>query len=211
MRARVFKRGGARARKVSYSYELKASEVRQVIMAVRDAKAIGLPFNRFLTIHWERAGVTGQAAARATGSFLKLARDNLATKRQPFAYVWVRENDDGDGSKGDHVHILCHIPPGHSIGRRQRGWIRSITDQPYRKGVILTRIIAGGVRAAENQPEAYSLNLSMVGDYVLKGVGRETAAAHCLPHHGRGGRVIGQRIGRSKNLSRAVQRRSVIN
>jgi len=209
MRPRIFKRGGARPRATRISEALALKEVDKIARAIRIAEEIGLPLNRFITIHWERAGVADHQAARATGRFLKLARDNLASKRLPFAYVWVRENDEGDGSKGDHAHILAHVPDGRTLGPAQRRWIKIISGKPYRKQVIHTRVIARHSNAAQNEPALYRLNLTIVRDYILKGASGPASIAFDLPLWGRGGRVQGQRIGMSKNLSRSISRKPV--
>jgi hypothetical protein len=179
------------------------------MQAIIAAHAIGLSFNRFITIHWERAGLTGRDAALATGRFLKLAHDNLVSKGLPFTYVWVRENDDGNGSKGDHVHILAHIPKGKSLGGSQRRWIKGITGKPYRNRVINTRVIARHSEAANITPTLYWLNLAILRNYVLKGASFDAAKALSLPSWRLGGKVTGQRIGMSKNLSRASRRKSI--
>ena len=162
-----------------------------------------------MTIHWERAGITENKAAQATAQFLKYARDWLASKFLPFAYIWVRENDFGDGTKGDHVHILCHIPKGRGFGKLQQRWLNAITRAKYRQGVILTRRIAGTANAAITSPEHYQVNLANVAEYVLKGGSKAIAEALGLGRWGDGGRVVGQRVGKSRNLSRGVQSEQV--
>lgn len=204
MHARVFKRGGARARRGKFNNALSIDEVRKTSMAIHTAYMLGLAFNRFITIHWERAGVAEIDAARATASFLKYARDYLTAQGLAFAYVWVRENDEGDDSKGDHVHILAHVPEGKTLGRFQRRWIKTISGKPYQAKVILTRIIAGHTAAAHTMPELYRLNLAILGDYVLKGASFDAAAAVFIPWWRQGGRVMGQRCGMSRNLSRPI-------
>ena len=205
MRARVFQRGGARPRRGNVSKALTIKEVRKTGMAMHTAHLLDIPLNRFITIHWERAGVAEIDAAKATAAFLKYAREYLASKGLPFAHVWVRESDEGDGSKGHHVHILAHLPKGQSLGRLQRGWIKAITDKPYRKKVILTRLIARHSEAAQNAPQLYQLNLAVLRDYCLKGATYDAAKAFSLPSWRLGGQVIGQRVGMSKNLSRAIR------
>jgi hypothetical protein len=205
MRARIFQRGGARPRRGKISDALDVKQVQQIMQAIIAAHLIGLPFNRFITIHWERAGLTGLDAARATSRFLKLARDNLASKRLSFAYVWVRENDDGDGSKGDHVHILAHLPKGQSLGRWQRRWIRGITGKAYRTKVVHTRMIARHSDAAHTMPALYRLNLAILSDYVLKGASFDAAKAFAVPTWRLGGKVTGQRMGMSRKLSGVIR------
>jgi hypothetical protein len=204
MRARIFQRGGARPRRDKISKALDVKQVQQIMQAIIAANVIGLPFNRFITIHWERAGLTGHDAARATSRFLKLASDNLASKGLPFAYVWVRENDDGDGSKGDHVHILAHLPKGRSLGRWQRRWIKGIIGKAYPTGAILTRVIARHSEAPNTIPALYRLNLAILSDYVLKGASFDAAKAFAVPTWRLGGKVTGQRMGMSRKLSRAI-------
>ena len=209
MRARVFQRGGARPRRSKVSKALAIEEVRKTGVAIHTAYLLDIPLNRFITIHWERAGVAEIDAAKATSAFLKYARDYLTSKGLPFAYVWVRESDEGDGSKGHHVHILAHLPKGQSLGRMQRRWIKAITAKPYRKKVILTRPIARHSEAAQNTPRLYLLNLAILRDYCLKGASFDSAKAFSLPSWRLGGQVIGQRIGMSRNLSRAIRGRSI--
>lgn len=201
---RVFKRGGARTRAANASAELTEKQVATLIAGICRAVPIGLPLNRFITIHWQRAGVPAREAARATARILKYVRDWLARQGLPFAYVWVRENDDGDGSKGDHVHILAHVPDGRSLGRLQRRWLCRITGQSYRQGVIRTRRVGGTADAARTAPEHYRANLGTVGAYVLKGGSEAATGAHGLWRWGDGGHVVGQRSGISRNLSRPV-------
>lgn len=206
MRPRAFKRGGARLRKSNVSNSLATDEVGMIGIAIHTAHLIELAFNRFITIHWQLAGIAEIDAPRATADFLKYARDYLASKGLAFAYVWVRENDDGDGSKGHHVHILAHLPKGQSLGPLQRRWIKKITGQKYRGKTILTRTIARHAEAAHSHPALYQLNLAILRDYVLKGASSDAAGAFSLPSWRRGGKVMGKRFGMSKNLSRKIRR-----
>lgn len=205
-RGRVFRRGGRRQRPVRRSDGLTAAEIDTIRSAISKANESGLAFNRMVTIHWERAGVRpGHACAKATSAFLKVAADLIRRRGGVLAYVWIRENDRGDGSKGDHVHILCHVPDGVSLGRWQRGWIKRISGRTYRADTILTRTIGGSLKAATFNPDHYLANQEAVAEYVLKGATADAATAHSLGRWGEGGRVIGKRIGISKNLS-AVNR-----
>lgn len=127
----------------------------------------------------------------ATTAFLKAYRDWLGGST---AYLWVRENGDG---KGSHVHILAHLPVGRRWhGARARRWIERITGKPYRAGVIRTRRIAGAV---EPQGALYAANLGTVLAYALKGVEPDAAVELAIEHEA-GGRVIGKRCGRSRNI-----------
>lgn len=205
-KARIFQRGGRRTRPVRTSNTLGQPELERLLAVIRLAPEIGLPLNRLVTIHWERAGIApGPAIAAATARLLKYARDWLRGHRQPFAYVWVRENDCGDGTKGDHVHILCHVPDGMTFGRNQMRWLRLIAGAPYRARVIDTRRVGGHANTATASPDHYQANLEAVADYVLKGAERDAAEVLGLGRWGDGGRIMGRRSGISRNLSAAVQ------
>ncbi|AOL23929.1 hypothetical protein Ga0102493_112926 [Erythrobacter litoralis] len=169
-----------------------------LIAAAKRAGAIGRPFNRFITVHWEAAGLTDAEAMRATTAFLKYWREWLGGET---AYIWTRENGDG---KGSHLHILAHLPEGREIsGRRSIHWIERITGRTYQRRVILTEKIGGA-----GQPDGahYAENLGAVLAYILKGAEPEAAAAIGIEHE-HGGRIIGKRCGMSRNLARPVSKR----
>jgi hypothetical protein len=200
----IFTRGGNRRTPGAVSYHISKHQAQRVVTAVQRAIDIGLPFNRMVTLHWQKAGLTGAAAVRATGAYIKYLRDWLNGRGFVLSYVWTRENDCGDGSKGDHVHILVYIPKGCEL-RLQRRWIIAITGKRDLKGVSHTRTVGKNLAAANSQSDDYFANIPVARDYVLKGVHPDTARALGLSLYGEGGRVIGQRCGMSKNLSRAVQ------
>lgn len=192
----LYSHGGARNRADRTSEGMSLDKVQGLIAAARRASAIGRPFNRFITVHWERAGVADVGARRASTALLKYWREWLGGRT---AYIWTRENGDG---KGSHLHILAHLPEGREInGRRSMRWIEKITGQPYRRDVILTEKIAGA-----NQPDSalYAENLGTVLAYVLKGVEPEAAAAIGIEHK-HGGRIIGKRCGMSRNARASAQ------
>lgn len=195
--------GGARNRADRVSHEVTLRQATGIINAAHTACQIGLPFNRHLTIHLERAGVPDTKAAAAIGQFLTLARDWLRKQALTFAYVWVRENGDG---KGSHVHILLHVPAGATwTGWRLRRWLVHVTGVPYSAGAIRTERIGGTVRAALVVPEHYRANLMAVVSYVLKGASSNTVAALGLSTAREpGGAIIGKRAGWSQNVRRAA-------
>ena len=227
--------GGARNRADRVSESLSLSQARNIIEAAQYAAAIGLPFNRHVTIHWERAGVSDNRAAAATGRFLKLAGDWVAKRnshsknnqlksKRPvrIAWAWVRENGDG---KGSHVHILMHVATGLITGKngprvhtdntleKQRGglgnmprrWLRSIAGNPYRSGTIKTQRIGGSTGAATTAPAVYSASLAAVVGYILKGACPAAARALGLDRLEPGGTIIGKRVATSQNVGRAAR------
>ena len=88
------------------STHLKARECENVLFAAKHAIEIGAPLNRFLTIHFDAAGVI--YPVQAVGRLLKLIGDWLRCYNSELTAIWVRETDH---RKGEHVHILLSIPP----------------------------------------------------------------------------------------------------
>lgn len=199
--------GGARNRADRVSEALTLQQARGIMAAAAFALQIGLPLNRHLTVHWARAGIDDAGAAAATGAFLKRARQLFQKRGEPFAYVWVRENDGGDASKGSHAHLLLHVPPrmARRFTRLQRRWLRQVTGQPYRTDALHTSRIGRNLNAAETMPDTYRANLANVIAYVLKGAEPVTAQVLGLSKIEAGGRVIGKRAGWSENIGAAAR------
>ncbi len=197
-----FRHGGARNSKDRISDVLTLAKAKATIAAAYQASRIGLPFNRFVTIHLERAGLTDAEAANAIGRIIKLATDWMRTKGQAFTWAWIRENDTGDGSKGSHVHILCHCPDTLPIGRMWQRWLRNVSGKPYRAKSIKSERIGGTVNCYATMRAAYLQNLDRVLAYVVKGVSPADAIILDLPKQEAGGRIMGKRAGRSQNLAR---------
>lgn len=172
--------GGARNRVVSRTLAMR--HVAGLHRAALAAIEAGLPFNRFMTVNWHVLGVADAEAARATGRLIKLASDWCATKGVRMAWAWVRENDDGDGSRGSHVHIVLHCPAGIALGNRCRAWLKRVTGRPYRKGGVASRSIGPTLKTYAANFALYRANLAAVLDYMTKGT---------MP--GVGGRIVGKR------------------
>lgn len=109
--------GGARNRASRESEGIKAVKAVELVEAAQRAMAVGLPFNRHLTVHWAKAGLTDRQAAAATGRLVKLIRDWVRKKGGQIAHAWVRENGCG---KGSHSHLLLHIPDGLTLSLSRR-------------------------------------------------------------------------------------------
>lgn len=192
--------GGARNRAGRVSTELTEKQVRDTFAAADRALAIGLPFNRFVTIHLEALGFCDAAAGKALGKYLKWVGDYLVRHGCQTAWRYVRENDEGDRRKGSHVHIYLHWPDGHSFGRMQRKWIRALAGRRPPRRSVRTERIGGFADAWRAAPDAYSVNLRKVLCYGLKGAPAAMAALYGLDRHSDGGRIIGKRCGQSQNL-----------
>jgi hypothetical protein len=192
--------GGARNRADRLSDHLPHAKARAIIAAAYRAQSIGKPFTRFITVHWQGAGIGDDGAAWATGRLIKLAADWAASKGERLFWAWVRENDTGDGSKGSHIHILLNAPDGLPIGRMWRRWLRRITGKPYRRNTIKSVSIGGSLRTAYTSPERYAVNLAAVLAYVCKGVHSADGAILGLPRTEPGGLIIGKRAAWSQSL-----------
>jgi hypothetical protein len=189
--------GGARNRADRISDSLPLAQCRNLIASAMTAMETGRAFNRFITVHWESAGIADSEAMAATTAFLKALREWAGDT----AYIWTRENGEG---KGSHVHMLAHIPAGkHWRGALSRRWLERITGNPYKRGVILTRRIAG---AGQSDGALYQTNLLAVLAYILKGADLDAAAALGICH-APGGRIIGKRCGTSRNIGTGKARR----
>lgn len=193
--------GGARNRADRTSAGLTEKQVRAIFAAVARASAIDLPLNRHWTVHWTRAGVTDDKACAATGALLTLVRDWLRKHGHRFACVWVRENDDGDGSKGSHVHILLYVPIELKwCGWRNRRWLERVTRRAYVARTSRTQVVGGSKSAAKPSLAPFRANLRAITAYISKSAPTGALRALGVDRHGEGGTVIGKRWGRSEAL-----------
>lgn len=94
--------GGARNSRGRISHQLSERQCRDLLQAVETAAAIGQPFNRWITITWERNGIDARDNAGATGHFRKLASDWLRAQGRRLVWAWVQEWSERNGA---HVHI----------------------------------------------------------------------------------------------------------
>ena len=189
--------GGARNSASRQSDSISLVKALAVVEAAQRAIAIGRPFNRHLTVHWEKAGLTDARAADATGRLLKLISDWLR-RYGGTAYTWVRENGDG---KGSHSHILLHVPRGLRLGLTKR-WYRLVSGLEGRvpNGAVKTVRIGDSAHSAFSGGEWYQANLARVVAYLLKGVDQQSALALDLDRHSEGEAVVGKRVSISGSL-----------
>ena len=145
------KRGGARNSASRESYGLSAIQVRKILDASIRADIIELPFNRMFTVHWQAAGLSLTAMAKATGRFIDLLTRALARHGHRTTWAFIHESGDG---KGGHLHLLAHVPTALAkpIARLQIGWLKLITGLPYRKGVIRSDPIGGRLGLETGNP-----------------------------------------------------------
>jgi hypothetical protein len=193
-------RGGARNRADRESHALTTVQIANLRAAERHAAAIGLPFTRMITIHWQAAGLPLEAMASATGRFIDLLTKALARHDIRTTWLWVHENGD---NKGGHCHLLAHVPAEHvkRLSALQTGWLGRITGNKYRKRVIHSKPIGGRLGLEVGNPELHSVNLEVAFGYCCKGAPQAVLDAFRIDRaHEPGGRVIGKRCGTSQNI-----------
>jgi hypothetical protein len=197
--------GGARNRKDRFSDALTRAQCEALTDTLKASISLNMPFNRMLTIHWENLGVAPADSLAVLTAFNSLARNWAHKRGYSIAFVWIRENDFGDGSKGEHVHILLHIPEPilrEFIETMTQRWLLRVTGCKYVKGTA--RFDTIGQRASDyrNAPDIYRENLGkLVFGYLFKGASKEAARELSLSRWDDGGRIVGKRWGRSQNLN----------
>ena len=191
--------GGARNRASRTSETINTVKAVELVEAAQRAMAIGLPFNRHLTVHWAKAGLTDRQAAAATGRLLKFIRDWVRKKGGQVAHAWVRENGCG---KGSHSHLLVHIPTGLTLSLSRR-WYRRATGWTGRipRFAVKSVRVGGTARAGLSGSDWYQANLAALLAYVLKGSDEATGEGLGLDAWGEGGQIVGKRIAISANLA----------
>jgi hypothetical protein len=207
--------GGKRTR-AAVSIGLSAAHVASIINAAIGSIERDMPFNRFVTVHWGALGLSDAQAFKATSALTKYARDLLRDNGAVGIWAWVRENDDGDGAKGSHVHWLVHVPEKlrEAFLGRLKGWcVRAAGASRYRAGALSSSPIGRHVDSWLTSPDSHHANLREVVAYVLKGLSPQ--AAHmvakrldliwigygaAMPNPGTAGIIQGKRVGVSKSL-----------
>ena len=145
--------------------------------------------------------------AWATGRFIDMMTRALAKHHGKMACIWVHENGHG---KGGHCHLLAHVPIElvPVVAGLQRGWLRRITGNKYRKRVIRSDPIGGRLGLETGNPDLHAANLAVALGYVCKGAPQAVLDAFCIDRaHEPGGHIIGKRCGTSQNI-RAKARKS---
>ena len=186
-------RGGARNSAQRRSWHLTADQCEQLFKAADDAFAAGLPFNRFITVLWQRGGIDPADNAKATGAFTKRAADWLRPHGYRLAWAWVQEASRKNGA---HVHILLHVPPAldplfRALPLR---WAKAIMPGRYVAGIVQCQRIAGARTIADN-PAYYRANLARKLRYMLKAATPVAGAQYGLVRCNEASEVIGKRLG----------------
>lgn len=186
--------GGARNRADRESAGLKDCQVTNLVEAARMAHSIGLPLNRFITVHWEATGLSLDHMVRATGRFVDLLTKWLRRRGHRTAWIWVHENGN---DVGGHCHLLVNVPP-HCVGELvavQKSWLRRISGRPYRPKTIRSIPVGRRLGLETSNPALFCVNHDELVEYVSKGAKNATSRWR-QP----GGRVVGKRCGTSQNI-----------
>lgn len=198
---------GGIVRRGRRSTGLRLREVENILAAADNTARKHRALNRFTTIHFEAATVPDPVWA--IGRLIKLAGDWLRTKGAALSYIWVREAGEG---KGDHVHILWHVPPNliRDFAKRERGWRRLMGAKP-RKGAFKSKPVglsychgSYGIQYGQHYSEA----LAGVLSYIIKGAEPKVAEALGLALR-QPCELWGKRYGMSENINRSARYRVV--
>lgn len=201
---RSLARGGARNRADRQSHHLTRRQCLQLIEAAERAEAAAQPFNRFITILWQRGGMDAAMNVRATGAFIKLAADWMRPRGHRLAWAWVQESSRKNGA---HVHILLHVPPRLDPLFRVMPlrWVKGLLPGRYAAGTIDTQRIAGA-QCIATAPALYRANIDRKLKYMLKGATAAVGANLGLVRLGEASTVIGKRLGVWQRPSSAGKR-----
>lgn len=199
LNSRLFPRGGARRARGEVSTSLTLRQCRVVIDGAERANIAGKPFNRFITLLWERGGLAGADATDATRSFVKLASDWMRLRGHRLCWAYVHE---WGATNGAHAHVLVHVPADLRSDFRimPRRWATRILPDRYVAGVVDTVIIPGAHAPDDVSWDLYGHSLTARIHYMLKAApaGLETKLGVSTWGRSRWGqtsRVFGKRAG----------------
>lgn len=160
------KRGGAHNKRDRTSWQLSGHDCRKVIGACQAAWAAGTPMSRFITLAWGKASIDAGESVKATGAFIKLAREWVSARGYPMPWAWVQERGN---CFGQHAHILLHIPQELEPLFRvmPRRWVKHILGGHYVAKTLNCQRLAPAYSSSIN-PRLYEAVLSGKLHYMLK-------------------------------------------
>ena len=166
------------------------------------ALATGRTFQRHWIIHYGKAGIDARDGARFVSHVLALASKQARREGGELTALWVRERAS---EKGEHAHILLHLPAAMRLHGRTRRWIETTGGQ-WQPGVSRIRIIGGRLsKVGRNRNARLAVNAANVTRYLLKAANAETGARLDLTRAGCGGEIIGKRCGWTQNIGKAAR------
>lgn len=189
--------GGARNRADRVSHYLSDKQVAGLIEASRRAFATGRVFQRHWTVHYGLAGIQAEDAMRFISKLLDLVSKQARREGGKLSAIWVRECASG---KGEHVHILLHLPDGMSLRNRTRRWVEA-AGGTYRRGVSKVTIIGARLTKVTESSGAVPLaNAENVLRYVLKASSSSVGRRLGLTRRCHNNWIVGKRCGQTQNL-----------
>lgn len=195
--------GGARNRADRISDRLTDRQVAGIIQAAAFALATERTFQRHWIIHYGKAGIEERGGANFVSRVLALAGKQARREGGMLTALWVRERAS---EKGEHVHILMHLPAAMRLHGRTRRWIEAAGGQ-WQPGVSRIRIIGGRLSKLEtNRGAHYKRNAENVARYLLKAASRETGRRMALTRAGQTAPIVGKRCGWTQNIGVAARR-----
>jgi hypothetical protein len=140
---RRLQRGGKRLDGQRQRMQLTKSQCEKLIEAAYRANDEGQPFNRFITLLWERAGIEGRDAVQTTGRFIKLSSDWAGRHGYRLVWAWVQEWGPVNRA---HIHMLMHVPPhlDWQFSRMPRRWAKHCLGGHYVSGTVDSKRIKAG-------------------------------------------------------------------
>lgn len=196
--------GGARNRANRASNCLTDKQVAALMEAARYAIDVGRVFQRHWIVHYGKAGIQPSDGARFVGKLLDLVSKQARREGGALTALWVRERAS---EKGEHVHILMHLPAAMRLHGRTRRWIEAGGGQ-WQLGVSRIRIIGGRLNKFEqNRSKHHAKNAANVTRYLLKAASKSTGQRLELTRAGCCGRITGKRCGWTQNIGAAARGR----
>lgn len=199
--------GGARNRADRISDGLTDRQVTGIIDAATFAFATGRTFQRHWIIHYGKAGIGEKNGAKFVSRVLAMASKQARREGGELTALWVRERAS---DKGEHIHILLHLPADMRLHGRTRRWIEK-AGGTWQRGISRVRVIGGRLSKVEtNRETRHAANAVNVTRYLLKAASNETGKHLKLSRSGRSGRIVGKRCGWTQNIGAAARVRNVV-
>ncbi|NTZ43333.1 hypothetical protein G7A66_09600 [Altererythrobacter sp. SALINAS58] len=154
-------------------------------------------------MHYGFAGIQPQDGARFVSRLLDMVAKQARREGGHMTALWVRECASG---KGEHVHILLHLPVGMTLKNRTRRWIKAAGgtwSAGASKGTIIGRRLSKLEGSRGHRQQANAANVLR---YVLKAASVKTGVTLNLTRAGHGGPITGKRCGWTQNLQQAGSR-----
>ncbi|HTN14058.1 MAG TPA: hypothetical protein VL094_04555 [Sphingomonadaceae bacterium] len=182
-------------------------QCRDLLGAAQKALEIERPFNRWITVLWERGGLANHGGTRATGAFLKLYGDWMRSYGEKACWVYTHEHGEENGI---HLHLLLHIPVRLDAKFRvmPRRWTAGILPNGYVKQAVKSLKLTGGNSPDPYLRDLYLLRLRAKLHYMLKAASKHVEASLGLSDWGEAewgqvSLVYGKRSGCWQNWRRA--------